>query len=228
LLYTKRGTKKLQPKPVGFRFWYTLSQLTSIVGSIETALICVVDELGRSRMGFIEFDNADVVNMVSEGSFYSVVLHEIGHVLGLGILWDDHGLVIKEGDVLYYSGPRGNIGNIEVGGTGKAVVEDGYGDGIARLHWKEDIYHDELMTGISESNYMPLSKLTLRALEDLGYSVDLSQADPYTLNSQREPQYKIHTRHLQDRVVNVNYMVTPGTVKTGKDAEYREERTQIP
>ena len=43
--------------------------------------------------GVMEFDAADMASMVSSGLLYSVVLHEMGHILGIGTLWQDFGLL---------------------------------------------------------------------------------------------------------------------------------------
>ena len=40
------------------------------------------------RVGDIEFDSADVTNMITAGTFDDVVLHEMAHVLGVGTLWN--------------------------------------------------------------------------------------------------------------------------------------------
>ena len=37
-----------------------------------------------STHGFMRFDTADVEEMETSGNFDSVVLHEIGHVIGVG------------------------------------------------------------------------------------------------------------------------------------------------
>lgn len=147
---------------------------------------CLVDTERRPRFGTMYFDSADVNFMLQEGTFTNTVLHEIGHVLGLGTFWDTtlvgRTVLPRTGGYEYF-GENGNIGNTQVGRTGAAIVEDDYGDGTALGHWKEAIYDNELMTGFVESGNvpMPLSKLTIQALKDLGYpNVDVSKADPYT------------------------------------------------
>src|SRR5262245_14969228 len=39
--------------------------------------------------GVMEFDSADVDAMFNAGILTAVILHEMGHVLGIGTLWDD-------------------------------------------------------------------------------------------------------------------------------------------
>ena len=36
----------------------------------------------------MQFDVADMAKLISNGTLQSVVLHEMGHVLGIGTLWD--------------------------------------------------------------------------------------------------------------------------------------------
>ena len=56
------------------------------------------------------------------------------------------------------------------------------GAGTVNAHWSEAVFDTELMTGFAESNSnMPLSRLTIAALADLGYQVDYGAADSYQL-----------------------------------------------
>ena len=43
--------------------------------------------------GIMQFDSADMASMQQQGLLYSVVLHEIGHILGIGTIWQDLGLL---------------------------------------------------------------------------------------------------------------------------------------
>jgi hypothetical protein len=40
----------------------------------------------------MRFDEADVQNMINIGAWTNVILHEIGHVLGIGTLWNNNQL----------------------------------------------------------------------------------------------------------------------------------------
>jgi len=57
-------------------------------------------------------------------------------------------------------------------------VETDGGPGTACLHWDEVCFRGELMTGY-ESGGLQMSRITLGTLEDLGYTVDYSKADPF-------------------------------------------------
>jgi hypothetical protein len=49
------------------------------------------------------------------------------------------------------------------------------------VHWREETFFNELMTGFLGSPPSPLSRLTVASLADLGYGVDFGAADPYSL-----------------------------------------------
>ena len=55
--------------------------------------------------GIMQFDSADVANLISAGTFFDVVLHEMGHVLGLGTLWTNNGVYV--GGTGQYTGAAG-------------------------------------------------------------------------------------------------------------------------
>lgn len=83
-----------------------------------------------------------------------------------------------------YLGAKGNAANQALGGPSQAIVESGQGAGTDRGHWKESVYQDELMTGFLSSGRNPLSRLTIAALADLGYTVDESKADTFAFPPQ--------------------------------------------
>jgi len=139
---------------------------------------------------------------------YYVVLHEIGHALGIGPFWMfyQYGVtnapLALSGGTLYYQGVNAlreyrnafNNQNLIViplennGGNGTMNVhlEEGTENGMSRnnrvlngiLHPGLD---QELMTGWAEdaSVDMPLSKITCGLLDDLGYVVNYNNADGY-------------------------------------------------
>ncbi|MDA1278248.1 MAG: flagellin, partial [Verrucomicrobia bacterium] len=53
--------------------------------------------------GTMNFDTADLDSLESDGRLYAVILHEIGHVLGIGSLWSAQGL-LTTGDGPEYIG----------------------------------------------------------------------------------------------------------------------------
>jgi hypothetical protein len=129
--------------------------------------------------GNITFDSADVTRMVADGSFASVVLHEMGHVLGIGSMWAREGL--SNGSNAYF-GAAGLAAYRQLGGTGAFVpLETTGGPGTAGAHWSDAVFGNELMTGFISGAHNPLSILTIGSLQDQGYSVNYAAADPYAV-----------------------------------------------
>ena len=161
-----------------------------IVGSAGP---CIVrNSTSLPVIGTMRFDVADVVSLESRNLFNSVILHEMGHILGIGVLWQAKGLLQLPSSAsssldTFYSGTNGLAGFDEIGGatyTGgnKVPVENTGGAGTINGHWREGVLRNELMTGtINSSGGNPLSALTVRSLLDLGYTVDNTKADPFFL-----------------------------------------------
>lgn len=126
---------------------------------------------------------------------YYTVLHEIGHIFGIGTLWFNHNLVTD--DSLWYTGTHAlqQYRNINNNQTLTAIpIEDDGGAGTAGGHPEEGNnprYNDgqlhpgldhELMTGFAElSGNEPLSAITIGFLEDLGYKVNYDYAEEYSI-----------------------------------------------
>ena len=137
--------------------------------------------------GTMKFDSADMASMISDGTLTSVVTHEMGHVLGFGTLWDYLHLNTV---FAQYTGANALAEYRTLSGNASASyvpLETGGGAGTADSHWSESIFGAELMTGYAESAPpMPLSRLTIAAMKDLGYGVDFSAAQSFTLSLQAQ------------------------------------------
>jgi hypothetical protein len=141
--------------------------------------------------GIMEFDAADVAQLETDKQFDLVILHEMGHVLGFGTLWNVGGRDLTEGlgDEFFCGiNPRFTGANAvrewkALGGTEETVPLESEGDfGTCESHWRESLFRNELMTGfLNQGSSNPLSRLTIASMEDLGYSVDYSQADDYSI-----------------------------------------------
>jgi hypothetical protein len=147
--------------------------------------------------GAMRFDIADLDGLEADGSLQAVILHEMGHVLGIGTLWNVNGYL--EGgqaqggdpnDPNYdprYIGPVGvdqfNVllaAASQPSDTSVPAANTG-GGGTLDSHWREATFFNELMTGFLGAGENPLSIQTAGSLEDLGYVIDLGGADAYTL-----------------------------------------------
>ena len=141
-------------------------------------------------LGAILLDAADLKLLEEDGYLYSVILHEMGHVLGIGSLWSEHGLLQNPssnnpGADTHFTGARAIQAFDNAGGwnyTGAKVPIENERDKAPDTHWRERVLDHELMTGWIEGDTPEaLSAITIQSLADLGYRVDISRADAYSL-----------------------------------------------
>lgn len=133
--------------------------------------------------GTMRFDTADLAALESGGGLLYTVMHEIGHVLGIGTIWSQKGLISGAGG----SNPRflgarataeynalfhTTLTSVPVENTGGAGTRDG--------HWRESVFGNELMTGWLNNGVNPLSRVTAGAMADMGYTVNMNAADSFT------------------------------------------------
>ncbi len=141
--------------------------------------------------GMMEFDSADVAALELNGRLGDVILHEMGHVLGFGTIWDILGLLndTNLANPRYTGAGATAEYNAAFGvSEGSVPVENDGGDGTALGHWEESnlrnglsvAFNNELMTGFLNSNSVnPISRVTIAQFADLGYQVNLNAADAF-------------------------------------------------
>jgi Leishmanolysin len=130
--------------------------------------------------GFIGFDLADVPTLTGKGGFGITILHEMGHVLGIGTLWANS-KIANPSPSCDYIGTKANAEYKAISGCNAVPTERGGNPGTTCVHWDEKCLRNELMTGyFTAGGTGPMSRITIGSLEDLGYSVDYSRADPFT------------------------------------------------
>ena len=111
--------------------------------------------------------------------FSRVMIHEFGHVMGIGTLWEENDLIDPITGVYHSDTNAGEAFNriyktdrdidiplskIDTNGEGEKVF----------AHWDERSFGNELMSPQIESSAevsMPLSEITLASLEDIGWNV---------------------------------------------------------
>ena len=153
-------------------------------------------------MGYLQLDIADLDLMLTEGTLDNVVLHEIGHILGIGTLWGgitntySRNLLVDAGtSAPYFAGSAarsqfalllptfpGTPVPLENCVTAAGTTIPGCGSGTRDSHWRKAVFNTELMQGYVAVN-MPMSKVTVASLADLGYIVNLAAADPFSFQS---------------------------------------------
>jgi hypothetical protein len=134
--------------------------------------------------GSMQFDSADLAWMLSNGLMLSVIEHEMGHVLGIGTIWSSKGLLSGAGtDNPLFLGAQATAAYNAIYGTNAAgvPVENTGGSGTRDAHWRESIFGSELMTGwAGPGSNLPLSRITIGSLADIGYTVNMASADNFT------------------------------------------------
>jgi len=161
--------------------------------------------------GFMRFDTSDIGPEEVNGSLRAVVLHEMGHVLGIGSLWSTLGLVAAGPGVnnpVFTGANAVREFRSVFGGTGQVPIENGGGVGTVGGHWRESVFDRELMTGFIDGNSDPLSRITIGSLQDLGYTVNYSAADAYS-----KPPAAFSARRIES-LVDEGVAGTPLTVSS--------------
>lgn len=135
--------------------------------------------------GVLTLDSDDLLPLVGNETATFIIAHEIGHVLGFGTLWAHLELIDGAGTPdPRFTGVSAMQEFAALGGEGGSVpVEAEGGQGTRDAHWRQIVFGDERMTGFSAppGTFQPLSRVSVASFEDLGYDVDISQADSFTL-----------------------------------------------
>jgi Leishmanolysin/Bacterial Ig-like domain (group 2) len=195
----------------------------NVLGQAGPCFIRVTNESGPvvpgdvTVIGRMQFDEDDVEALEQEGSLPDVILHEMGHVLGFGTLWTgsqtldllrDPAVPDPEPPLAdtHFIGAAAIAAFDEVGGadyTGQKVpVMNVGGAGTVNSHWRDGVFDPEIMTGFLNAGPNPLSLVTIASLSDLGYTVDESQADPFTLNPAARIAGPRRGRHMVNDIIS--------------------------
>ena len=165
---------------------------------------------GLTVIGAMKLNSDYLINNLGANQREDVVLHEMGHVLGFGTLWEPEPGVTGMATLLVNPAPTGNptfVGSqaaakyVMAGataGTTAIPVENCGGGGTINGHWREQSggsgatvgFGIELMTGFISApagQRNPLSAVTIAAMADVGYTVSYATADSYTAAGQTCP-----------------------------------------
>ena len=172
-------------------------------GAVARSTVCLrraVEDGGLPFIGSMTFDAADLAKLERYAFLQPMVMHQMAHVLGFGLLWDeepydllqdpsvDPGDRAVPGRDSFFAGERAIAAFDEAGGGAhdgaKVPVENDtgrYAPGALDVHWRESLFDTELMSTILNAAAAPLSAVTIASLADLGYEVDATRADRYRL-----------------------------------------------
>lgn len=146
---------------------------------------CVIrgDEDALPIAGVLTLDVADLQPLVGTSTLTGLIFHEMGHILGFGTLWGGDLTSGLTTDSSSFTGQAAVEEYRAIGGVGNVPLETTGGDGTRDSHWAENVFDREVMTGFIEQTgtFMPLSRVTIASMADLGYTVDLTAADSFSL-----------------------------------------------
>ena len=180
-----------------------------ILGRAGTCAIRSANKL--TVFGLMQFDEDDLAELDAQGALGDVIVHEMGHVIGFGTVWEVLGFLadpsLQGGTDPHFTGPRAIAAFDGLGGAGysgaKVPVENTGGPGTADGHWRESVLDNELMTGWLNPGSNPLSELTVESLWDMGYSVDLDAADDFAITLDVRQQSAATSLSLGDDILTL-------------------------
>ena len=192
----------------------TIEPIDGPFGVLGQAGPCFIRDPGvLTVIGRMQFDVEDIELLESEGSLEAVILHEMGHVLGFGTLWDVVGLLADPSEPdpeppladTHFTGAQAIAAFDAAGGSdypgAKVPVSNLGGAGTVNSHWRDEVFDSELMTGFLNDGFNPLSAITIRSLQDMGYTVNATGADAYTLNPALRIAGERRGRHLANDII---------------------------
>ena len=162
-----------------------------VLGSAGPCLVRNTSSM--AALGIMKFDRDDLINLANAGRLNDVITHEMLHIVGIGTNWRARGLLADSGlATVRVTGALAAQACVDVGGgavcPGSVPAENcldlapgtSCGQGTINSHWKESTFRTELMTGYAGATN-PLSRITVQGIADLGYTVNVLAADPYTV-----------------------------------------------
>ena len=193
------------------------------------------------------FDTSDLGDFTLE-ALQDLYLHEMGHCLGIGTVWKRLGLlkdpsikfqffiipILVDGADTHFAGASATEAFNDAGGTDYAdekvpVENEKGGPGTRDGHWRQSVFGpNELMEGFASpgaATRQPLSAITIQSLSDLGYIVDVNQADAYTLPSPASAKMAIASGHLIP--INCILIEPIGVIDEYKHIELKPKRSRI-
>lgn len=160
---------------------------------------------GLTQLGKLELDSADLEILLGQGTLDNMVAHEFGHVLGFGTLWTTRNLLSGSGTVdpiFTGASARAQFAQLFSAYAGPIVPVENTGDANTRdSHWRRSVFNNELMQGISLP-VMPLSRVTVGSLGDIGYTVDLNNAEPFRFGATLQSSLQRSTHLVDDVATN--------------------------
>lgn len=166
-------------------------------GTVGQGGPCIIrdDSPQLTAFGAITVDSIDVGTLSRRGILVTMLTHEMGHVLGIGTLWEipsyANTVTGLGSDNPLFIGHMARVAAAELGFTPDSSsgvpIENTGGEGTRDGHWRADTFGHELMTGTIHDGLNPLSLVTIEALADFGYTVVPEAADDFAFFNAANP-----------------------------------------
>ncbi|MEO5902964.1 MAG: leishmanolysin-related zinc metalloendopeptidase [Gemmatimonadaceae bacterium] len=149
---------------------------------------------GLTAFGVMIFDSDDIQTLIARGTIRDVIEHEMLHIVGIGTLWDNRGILLGARTIdSRFTGAAGVAACAALGGSsicaGSVPLENCANcPGTSDSHWRESTFGGELMTGFVNAAPNPYSIMSIESLADVGYVVNPSAADVYNIPGQSASQ----------------------------------------
>jgi hypothetical protein len=218
------------------RIYVRIDTIDGLGGTLASAGPCSLRAVTDIPiLGSMKFDKDDLQKLENDGNMLEVVLHEMGHVLGIGTIWsaDFRDLLRLPSDSTnvgvdtHFRGTLAIAAFDAAGGTSytggaKVPVENTGTPGSANAHWRESVLDTELMTPFLDVGVPnQLSAITIQSLADLGYGVDVTQADPFSKIFTAPPR----TSAIGGQIIDLSGDIRTGTIavidRNGRIVEVR-------
>ncbi|CAJ1937838.1 unnamed protein product [Cylindrotheca closterium] len=183
--------------------------------------------------GILKLDTADQARLQNdENLYYDVVLHEIGHVLGIGNNWRLANAPLVNGACEYTGAAATAVyRTLSQCTTGFPLAECTNG------HWSEACFDAELMTPSRNFGGILISEMTIASLDDIGYTTDRNAINYDYIIFDIEQSCRCNRRNLRSAVeeeaqvdgdngiITPSWIVQPAVLPKEKVADRRLYQT---
>jgi hypothetical protein len=155
-------------------------------GPINDGVVPDANDLPTLGIATINTEPSNLESLLANPEYFTrILIHEFGHVLGIGTLWDNAEL-IDPIDATYNADTYAGIAYGDLLGTfvpTAVPLTTGEGEGSDLSHWSEGEFDNEILTSQAglPGELHPLSQLTIATLRDLGWNVNFGAAESYDL-----------------------------------------------
>ena len=146
---------------------------------------CVIRPNGLPLLGTVSLNIVNYASL-SDRKLDDLIQHEVGHVLGLGTLWQRGSFrTLVDGDSTaadpIFVGPDALTAFRKLGQSGRFPGRTVPLQVNVRGHWRGDSFLGEVMAPSLVSAAQPTSAVTVAALRDMGWAVESEAYEEFTL-----------------------------------------------